>query len=65
MRCPECGRFVGEVVVLKRLLDERIFVTGQCKKHGQVEPDDWDADDFQFDDDKLVIIRGLSERVLV
>lgn len=47
MKCPECGRFVSQAVAWVNVFEDRIHqVQAQCSKHGTVEPQDWEADDF-------------------
>lgn len=48
-RCPKCGRFLSRVVAFFNGLDDILKVTGECKRHGTVEPEDWDADMFDTD----------------
>lgn len=53
MKCPQCGKFLSNISAKKRLLNDEIFdVKGTCIKHGEVEPNDWEADDFNFEDDE-------------
>ena len=43
--CPRCHQFLAKVTAYFRG-DEIERVTGICKRHGEVEPNDWDADMF-------------------
>lgn len=54
MKCPECGTFLKNVLAKCRRWDDRIFVSGVCKVHGSVEPTDWEADDFEWEDDSKI-----------
>lgn len=51
--CPRCRRFVGK---LTGYYDGEKFtrVTAICKKHGEVEPDDWDTVPTEKPEPKLV-----------
>lgn len=60
MKCPTCGKFLKDVDVKLRVLDDRIFVKGTCKTHGDVEPTDWDADMFTFEDYKDEVLKELE-----
>lgn len=46
MKCPECGKFLANVVADVNGMDEVIKVTGKCRKHGEVQPTDWCWEDF-------------------
>ncbi len=47
MKCPECGRFIKDVVAnINELTDEIEEVEGICSKHGKVNPTDWECEDF-------------------
>lgn len=45
-KCPECGKFLSKVYATVNGFDEILKVTGQCKKHGEIEPTDWEYWDF-------------------
>lgn len=60
-KCPKCGKFLKNVEAKMRVFDEKISVTGRCKTHGQVEPTDWDADDFRFSEADLVA--GITNQI--
>ncbi len=49
MKCPECGKFLSKVEATVNGFEEIVKVNGECKKHGTVEPKDWEADDFYSD----------------
>lgn len=45
-RCPKCGRFLANLRA-EMTWDDIRNVRGDCKVHGAIEPDDWDADMFE------------------
>ncbi len=45
-KCPECGKWLKNVYADLNQENEILKVTGQCKKHGEVEPTDWEYWDF-------------------
>ena len=46
MRCPICGRFTSKNVAHFNMNGDIILVEGFCKRHGRVNPEDWEYDDF-------------------
>ena len=46
-KCPNCGKFLKNVVAIVNGFDEVIRVLGDCKIHGEVENvTDWEYSDF-------------------
>lgn len=46
MKCPACAKFLAKVNASVNLNGDILKVEGICKKHGVVEPTDWDYEDF-------------------
>lgn len=46
MKCPKCGRFVKDAVATFNGFDEIERVDAKCAKHGTIQPNDWEWDDF-------------------
>ncbi len=46
MKCPVCGKFLKNVIAQVNGFKYVLKVEGQCKTHGNVEPTDWEWDDF-------------------
>ena len=49
--CPKCSWFLSDVTAFYRGPEgdaEIILVEGKCKRHGIVNPVDWDYDDFFY-----------------
>jgi transcriptional regulator NrdR family protein len=46
MKCPNCDKYVSQVVATFNGADEIKRVEAECKKCGTVEPTDWEWDDF-------------------
>ena len=45
--CPKCRRYLSNITAMINGNDDIVKVTGICTRHGEVEPDDWDADMFR------------------
>jgi hypothetical protein len=46
MKCPVCGRFIADVAAQINYALDIIKVEGICRKHGVVQPEDWEYEDF-------------------
>lgn len=46
MKCPTCGKFLKDVNADISIENEILRVYGVCKKHGEVEPENWDYETF-------------------
>ena len=44
--CPKCKKFVSKVRYWINGFEEITKVVGTCKKHGEVEPTNWEYEDL-------------------
>jgi len=61
-KCPKCGRWLKDVTCrIDQLTDDIEDVTGFCKKHGCVRPDDWEADQFETGSEPVSHEKGTNK----
>lgn len=46
LKCPVCGSFLKDIDASVNVFYEILRVKGECHKHGEVEPTNWDYETF-------------------